>query len=519
MKLKQFGDFQTPLDLARQILQGLGPVGPQWDRVLEPTCGRGNFIRGLLQLDSPPREIIGIEIQDSYYQEAQSLASSSVQIIHGDIFQLNLARALAWKTTGPLLVIGNPPWVTNAEIGSIGGDNLPRKKNIKRLRGIEAIMGPSNFDLAEFIWIKLIQELAVEQATIALLCKTSVVRNLLSYAQQARWPIGKIKIRALDAKKWFGASVGACLLSLQTGMPRANYHAQVLEPLDASARRFTIGFCNGHLVSDQKAYQTVSFLEGASPFQWRQGIKHDAAAILELTRKDGEWFNGKGDRVEVEEEFIFPLLKGSDVQSFHGQPSLPRAVIVPQKEIGQDTRVLQEQAPRLWHYLSDYAGIFQKRKSSIYNNKPPFSIFGVGNYSFSPYKVIVSGLHKSPRFIAVGPVGSKPVFCDDTCYLLPCHSSLQAAVIAALLNHSLAQTFLQSIIFRDAKRPITKTVLRRINLLELARRIPCEDVRETIGSTLGILETSKEKEYPKVINLIEALELHHQTTQPSLFGP
>ncbi len=60
------GDFQTPRDLVDAVLKTLGPIASRWSRVLEPTCGRGSFLQALLEHDAPPRELIGIEIQETY---------------------------------------------------------------------------------------------------------------------------------------------------------------------------------------------------------------------------------------------------------------------------------------------------------------------------------------------------------------------------------------------------------------------------------------------------------------------
>jgi hypothetical protein len=54
---RDLGDFQTPSELVAEVLDTLGPIGVRWPRVLEPTCGRGHFIGGLLALAEPPREI------------------------------------------------------------------------------------------------------------------------------------------------------------------------------------------------------------------------------------------------------------------------------------------------------------------------------------------------------------------------------------------------------------------------------------------------------------------------------
>ena len=40
----QFGDFQTPIDLACQVTQFLSTNGVSPSAVIEPTCGVGNFL-------------------------------------------------------------------------------------------------------------------------------------------------------------------------------------------------------------------------------------------------------------------------------------------------------------------------------------------------------------------------------------------------------------------------------------------------------------------------------------------
>jgi hypothetical protein len=40
----EFGDFQTPLNLARKVCSLLQGLGYAPSSVLEPTCGEGNFI-------------------------------------------------------------------------------------------------------------------------------------------------------------------------------------------------------------------------------------------------------------------------------------------------------------------------------------------------------------------------------------------------------------------------------------------------------------------------------------------
>ena len=126
-------------------------------------------------------------------------------------------------------------------------------------------------------------------------------------------------------------------------------------------------------------------------------------------------------------------------------------------------------APRLWGYLQAHSASFSKRRSSIYHGKPPFAIFGIGPYSFAPFKVAIAALYKDPRFRALGPRDGKPMMLDDTCYFLPCSSAPEAAVLTALCNDPIAIAFLRSASFRTAKRPLTKALLQRMDLGAILR--------------------------------------------------
>ncbi|HBK82081.1 MAG TPA: hypothetical protein DDZ41_00540, partial [Flavobacterium sp.] len=121
------------------------------------------------------------------------------------------------------------------------------------------------------------------------------------------------------------------------------------------------------------------------------------------------------------------------------------------------------------------------RKSSIYNNKPPFSIFGVGDYSFKPYKVAISGLYKTFHFTLVLPQNEKPVMLDDTCYMLGFDKLEFAVYSLILLNSETTMQFLQSITFPDAKRTFTKDVLMRIDLWELAQTIDKSELQKELN--------------------------------------
>jgi hypothetical protein len=517
---RDLGDFQTPPELVAKVLEALGPICPRWPRVLEPSCGRGHFIRGLLDLPDPPGEIQAIEIQESHYEAARALAVGDVargvrvRIIRADLFELDLKRDLTWHEQGPLLVVGNPPWVTNSELGSLASTTRPPRRNIKGMAGLEARTGASNFDVAEAFWLKLVHELADQQPTIALLCKTSVARSVLQFAHRAALPVTAAWVQQIDAARWFGAAVDACLFCVTLGdaqsRPVPSLRVPIFSGLCQRDPDSIMGFAQGQLIADLMAHEKWAFADGVCPMNWRQGLKHDAAGVMELARDNasGQWRNRASESVDVERDFVYPLVKGTDLARSPG-PAGARSVLVTQDRLGANTARLAEQAPRLWGYLQSNSAIFSKRKSSIYRGQPPFALFGIGPYSFAPYKVAISGLHKVPKFRALGPVEGRPVMLDDTCYFLPCPTALEAAVLAALCNDPITLGLIGSISFRDAKRPITKKLLQRLDFLAILERA---DRRSLLARAQAALRDELATKPPEAIADV-VTEIEHRFRQ------
>ena len=83
-------------------------------------------------------------------------------------------------------------------------------------------------------------------------------------------------------------------------------------------------------------------------------------------------------------------------------------------------------------------------------------------------------VYKKLTFTVVSPFEGKPVILDDTSYFLSCRTEEEATYIASLLNSDIAKEFFSAFIFWDSKRPITVDVLRRVDLVALARELGTE---------------------------------------------
>lgn len=131
-------------------------------------------------------------------------------------------------------------------------------------------------------------------------------------------------------------------------------------------------------------------------------------------------------------------------------------------------------------------------------------MFGIGDYSYSRYKVGISGFYKKPIFSLVYNEDNlqKPVMLDDTTYFFSFDDYELAYVCMLILNNSTIRDFLYSISFEDAKRPYTKKVLQRLDFNKVLKVITFQKLKE-LEKELGLIPFIKDdmferfKEYIK----------------------
>jgi hypothetical protein len=462
---KEFGDFQTPIPLARQVVGLIDQKYGVPNRVIEPTCGLGNFLEAAHDLWGTESSYSGYEINDAYSTSATARLPGYVKINQADFFLCYWKDLLQPKASSYTLVLGNPPWVTNATLGSMNSTNLPNKSNFQCLRGLDAKTGKANFDIAEWIIIHLVESMP-QQNVLAMLCKTATARKVLCHFWRNDIPVCDEQLYLIDAKKSFDVSVDACLLIIRKGEGVESF-ASIFDSMKNKSIISRFSLLNGELVANIDDYSKHKNLDGFSNYRWRSGIKHDASKVMELSREADGFFNAYGEECRIEEKLIYPLLKSSDLGN--GRLTPRKHVIVTQNKAGDSTEYIKQVAPKTWDYLVSHGNILDSRKSSIYKKRPRFCMFGIGEYSFSPWKVGISGLYKKLRFVAIPPFEGKPMMVDDTCYFFPCRSEREAKLWEGLLNSTECMNFLHSLVFFDAKRPVNVDVLKRINFFELAR--------------------------------------------------
>lgn len=498
---KEFGDYQTPSSFAKKVCRYLKnelQIEPKY--IFEPTAGVGNFIQAGIECFKNAAKVYGVEINPEYCKICENkFDKKKVSITCNNFFSYNSSKLI--EKDSEFLVIGNPPWATNSELNF----NLPEKVNLKKYSGIDAMTGASNFDICEYIILKLIREFNNTNTTIAMLCKTSVARNVLLELERNNILTDYVKILNFDSAKVFEISVASCLFVIKlSSRGKKNDTCEIFDINDTGRTIETLMIKRGGLASVKEG---VLDLEGSCQLEWRQGVKHDCASVMELIQMDnGIYVNKRKEQIELENVLVFPLIKSSAIKMPVINRDFKKHVIVTQKKAREDTSFIEQIAPKTWKYLKSNQGLFDGRKSSIYSGAPTFSMFGVGDYSYAPYKVGVSGFYKKPLFTLLYNVEKikKPVMLDDTAYFLSFNDYEIAYACMLLLNSAKVQKFLHSISFQDAKRPYTKKVLQRLDLKKSIENIGIDDMIET-ENTLKLGRYISNEGYKKIAEYISGL--------------
>ncbi len=145
--------------------------------------------------------------------------------------------------------------------------------------------------------------------------------------------------------------------------------------------------------------------------------------------------------MRIEDTHIFPLLRGRGVRPFRAEPDPNYRILLPQRGMHGDPGLLAD-SPRTFRFLTRFRSELEKRASyrRYQRNKPFWSTWSTGPYTFSPYKVLWKEM-SGHRFCAayVGTIddpvlGLKVAIPDHKLYMVPVGTIEEAQFLTGLLN-------------------------------------------------------------------------------------
>ena len=93
----EFGDFQTPRGLAREVCSLLARTGLSPSSILEPTCGEGAFLDAVLQAFPGATAVRGFDCNLGYVQSSVAIVADHphARVECGDFFKVNWDHVLS----------------------------------------------------------------------------------------------------------------------------------------------------------------------------------------------------------------------------------------------------------------------------------------------------------------------------------------------------------------------------------------------------------------------------------------
>ncbi len=281
-------------------------------------------------------------------------------------------------------------------------------------------------------------------------------------------------------------------------------------------------------ISDINKINKLKKIVGKSDYRARKGVDFSLNGlywgnIKETNNKNIVVFENINDggkktvkkyNVTIEESLLFPILRGKDVRRWQATPKY--SGIVPYTTDGKCISVeeLKINNPYAYKFLyktdDDILKLLEKRgiyQKHLKNAKIPiYGLYDIGDYTFSPYKVVwkalADGMISSVISSITTNIGTeKLVIPDHNLLMIPLFDKLEAHYLCGILNSEIVNDFVTSYISWFYSSHILENI-----------RIPSYDSKNENHRTIaelsiyahndGFLENSKQNELDKLVEFV-----------------
>jgi SAM-dependent methyltransferase len=206
----------------------------------------------------------------------------------------------------------------------------------------------------------------------------------------------------------------------------------------------------------------------------------------------------------IEPELLYPLLRERDVNRWQATPQATILMVQdPVRRRGYDEDWMTVTYPKTYAYLKHFEESLRQRSGYIryFLEKGSFySMFDVGDYTFSLFKVAWSRFDKQMSASVITEVNGKPIIPQETVTFIPINDPNEAHFICAVLNSSPFNFCVQSYSMKGGKSFGTPSILENV-------RVPRFDSMIQTHNDLSILsQQAHAASAARDTNLVKALE-------------
>jgi len=388
----------------------------QIHRVIDSAAGSCNFLIPLAE-KYPHIEFYGVEKHPRVFRDVEKKLSTypNLHYFQGDIL-------LDDFPIPPCdLYLGNPPFVNFTDLPEDYREKIRPlwQQNLELPRGFSLLLGHSRADIAQLIFQYTLNTYLTPRGQFGVILPDTLLRGDSAQAgfQQCSGFAPRI-IEEIDQNDaFYGTSRPSFFMIGEKGR-KAEFPIPCISP---EGIRQQLWNRRGKWVLGDGAQWPDSWLGN---YQARQGINTLGANKIFFFK----------EKPDLEEELLFPLLKSSDVRMWESRPEA--WVLLPYKE-GKlfSEEDLQMHFPRSWKYLNQHKETLSQRKSR-FARKHWYALFGIGPYTFAPYRVTWRALGARSMAAAVVQRGIPNQAMHG---YIPLQSEKEAHYLAGLLNSRIIQ--------------------------------------------------------------------------------
>ncbi|WP_436902166.1 N-6 DNA methylase [Halovenus halobia] len=506
------GEYYTPRGLAELAVESLSADESEAS-YLDPGCGSGVFLWVCLErkrraladrspaavVEHATESVLGIDTNPvavltsklSYLLALgdclQAVDQIELPVFCTDALGLSRDRPLSYRGQPfqPTVdnLVGNPPWLTWDRLDEELKHSL-RERDVERLGllphdGASSRLGHSNDDLSvPFVWVCLDRYLDTNGAASVVLKRdllTGPAGAVLRRLSAGDRSLAVEQIHDFAGLAPFGGQVGAdaAVYTLRADSDSSFPVETTIWTEDGnpafdslSAMTDTLARTTTSVAPLDPEDQAAAWVRtdgdhgavGQCAHEIRHGVKDDAEAVFGLDR----------DQLDhLEPDRVFPYLKSRHIVKYGLFGHDLR--LVPVEKADEDNEAhLREHTPATYEYLDNHREQLADRASSWLDSGRFYNIFGVGEYTWAPYKVVWCRLGFKPHFAVVSTVsdpvlGEKLVVPGDHCMFISLDNERDAHALCALLNSAVYQRSLREIA-GDGKSSLSKAVVSELEL-------------------------------------------------------
>jgi methylase of polypeptide subunit release factors len=187
---------------------------------------------------------------------------------------------------------------------------------------------------------------------------------------------------------------------------------------------------------------------GANAILWLEVLGARPGGMLMVSNlTDGAKKKVAAITVAVEDELVYPLLRGRDVQRWSASPSAHLLMTQdPKNRRGIEISRMETELPKTHAYLKRYEKELRARAAfhRYFRETDPFwSMFNVSEFTFAPCKVVWREVANQIDAAVIGMSSvnerRKPIIPDHTCILAECATKAEAHFLCAMVNSAPAR--------------------------------------------------------------------------------